>query len=404
MAQGTFWPDGTRGVLMRARGWVFLAAAAGGILSAQTPAVADDLMVQAKGTETVEHDDNPLVISRGVKSVTGSITAPEAIVNDDTPTTHVDLDTLLDFNEYDLADFSSTDVHSNFHSSYKGEVDSLGLNGGFDYDTTRTSELTSTGVNIAGIRHTGFNLSPQAGFGISPSDRIFLNASYLHSSYGSTTLYTDYAFYSLSPSLQHEFSQQDTGFVSLEANRFETASGPQAGVDSIGPMVGWVRTLSERFTLSGSMGFQRSINQVPTSSVGNSSGTWSFIYDFDLAYRDQQDVLHLTSSRNSSPESNGAEALVTSFGVTEVHSVTTRFAAELSLQYQFESYTTRVTGVASDYMNVSPSLRYDLTDDLAVVPSYRYRRQDTLGVAGAQTSNTVMVNLVYTPTQWLLGL
>lgn len=395
-------PGGARS---RTLAWGTLAMALAGGLAGGSPAVADDdLTVQGKFGETVENDNNPLLLASGVKPATGSVSSPEAIVNGDSQTAHADLDSRLDFNEYNLKGFSSTDLHTLYHTSYKGEVTSFGLNGGFDYDTTRTSELTNTGVNIAGIRHTGLTLSPQAGYGITPADQLFLNGSFQRSAYGNTLFYTNYDFYTLSPSFQHTFDPLNTGVVSINATEFRTASGINVGVDTIGPMVGWVRTLSETFSVTAAVGFQRSVNHVPAVIIGSTPGTWNYVYNFDLGYRDQQDTVHLTSSRNSAPEDNGSEAFVTAFGLTETHTVTTRLDGEISFQYQFQSYSRAVTGVSQDYLSVEPAMSYHLTEDLAVVPSYRYRRQDTLGISTPQSSSSVMIRLVYTPTRWSLGL
>ncbi len=368
------------------------------------PAAAGDLTVQTKVSETVERDDNPLLLSTGAKAVTGSITSPEAIVGDDSATGHADIDTRLDLNAYDLPGFSSMDVHTAYHTSYKGETTQLGLNGGLDYDTTRTSELTASGVNTAGIRHTGINLSPQAGFNLTPIDQAVVNASMLRSIYGNTTLYTNYDFYTLSPGLQHSFDPLDTGLIAINAAEFRTISGLQSSTNSIGPSVGWTRKFSENFTATTSVGLQRTINHAQAGVQGSPPGSWDFIYNFDLAYQGVQDVLHLTSSRASSPEGNGAEALMTSFGLTETHTVTTQIDGALALQYQFQSYSLNIPGVATDFLSVSPSLRYHFTENWTLAPSFRYRRQDVLGIATAQSSSAITVNLTYTPVRWLLGL
>src|SRR5579862_6213433 len=206
---------------------------------------SSDLTLQPKFTESGEVDTNPLLLSSGAKTAIGSITSPEATINDDTPLAHLDLDTRIDFNEYDLPEFSSNDLHTQGHASYKGATSFFGTSAGLDYDTTRTSELTGSGINVAGVRHTGLSFSPQGGFNLSPLDIVSANASYTRAQYSNTLLFTDYDTYSVGPGYQHTFDALNTGTAGLQASRFQTTTGPSITFDTYNPTVGWNRTFTQ---------------------------------------------------------------------------------------------------------------------------------------------------------------
>jgi len=373
-------------------------------LGARDKALADDGTIQFKGSETVEHDDNPLLLTSGAKSVNGSITEPEATINEDTPLIHLDLDTKLDFNEYDLPHFSSTDTHVAYHSNYKGQTLQFGLDGNVDYDTTRTSELTASGLNIAGIRHLGVTYTPHAEVFITPVDQAVFNGSYNNTTYADTKLYTDYRFISANPALQHALDPLDTVSAGIQSTEFGTTVGPAVTIYSIGPLFGWTRNFSQRLSATATLG---AIGSYGATSISNPPGSspmsYDYTYSLDLAFTGQQDTIHLTASRSPSPEGNGTEALQSSYGLTERHAVTTRTDLDLSAQYISSSYTQKIIGAQASYISLSPKVNYHLTQEWEFSSEFRYRHQDSTGIGQSASSNAILFHLIYTPTTLSLG-
>ncbi len=368
-------------------------------------ACAADVGLQVKGTETVEHNSNPLLLGSGAKAVTGSVTSPEVVISDDTPMEHLDLDQRVDLNWFNLPGFTSVDSHSQFHSKATGELVFGSLNGVLDYDTTRTSEAATSGVNTAGIRHTGITASPQAGLNLSAADQAILNGSYFRSVYTNTVLYTDYDVFGLSPVYQHAFDSLNTGAAFIQTSHFVTTTGPRVTFDVIGPQIEWIHKFAQTYSATGSVGYQETSSTFP-ATITNSATTsrrWDYVYSIDLGYTGQQDKTHFTSTRTSTPSGLGTESLTTSFTATESHSVTARVALELSLSYQRENYTVQIPGVQRSLAGVVPDIRFHLTRTVDLVPTYSYQRQAVLGSAISATSQAFLVHLTYTGNETQFG-
>jgi hypothetical protein len=367
-------------------------------------ALADDITLQPKGTEFVEVDNNPLLLSKGARTAIGSVSSPEATINDDTATTHLDLDSRVDVNEYNLQGFSSVDDHEAFHSLYKGEVIQAGLNGGYDYDTTRTSELTTSGINIAGIRHSALNFAPQAALNLSAADTLALSGSYNRTQYGDTARYTNYDYETLTPAYQHNFDPLNLGTVALQATRFTTTIGPSVTIETVGPQFMWTRKFSERLTGTAGLGYQATINSLPAGLPNAGAVTWDYNFNFEVKYTGLQDTFDFTATRQPAPNGSGTETLTSAVNLDWLHAITTRISVEMAGTYQSSAYTTRAVGTQSDYLSLSPTLHYHLTEELDLSAQYRYRRSESTSAGTSASSNAALIHLTYTPTQFLLGL
>jgi len=368
------------------------------------PVRAADIEVQVKGNETVEHDSNPLLLQTGGRPSIGSITSPEVLMSGDTPTLHGDIDNLLNVNEYNLANFSSVDYHGNFHTSAKGLSTFAGLNGSLDYDTTRTSELLTSGINIAGIRHTGISLTPQAGINLSPVDETFVNGVFSHTLYSNTVSFTDFSDYGVTPAYQHTFDPLNTGALLFNVNRYQTTNTAPVRIDTLGPSVEWIRKFTQEFSVTATAGYQKTISTLPPFfPPPTTHERYDYTYSVNAAFTGQQDVIHFVSTRSSVPSGNGTETLATNFTLTESHTITTRWVAELNATYQTQAYSVQATGNQSAYMSISPDLRYHITPNFDLVPSYRYRDKEFVGGATSVSSQAVFISLVFNSTKADLG-
>ncbi len=351
-----------------------------------TSAWAENGTLQLQVDETVEHDSNPLLSVKPL-AVDGSITTPEAIFAEDTGTSHVDMDTKLNFNEYDAKNYSSVDSHTLFHVNDKELTWLFGATGNVDYDTTRTSELTASGINVAGIRHFGLTVSPQIGMNLTPLDQFLVNGSATESTYGNTTIYRNYENFTVSPTYQHTFNALDQGFIAVQASRFRTLIGPQVDINIVEPTMGWTHAFSQSLTASASAGVQRTYWDYANSLHIPDQSTWSYDYQASLTYTADQDQLTAAAARYPSPNGSGNVAQVTNVSATEAHHMTTTAEMDLTLSYQTSSYANAETGSQRSYFNVTPKFTYHLAMDMDLSVSYRYREQTLQGTSLSIASN-----------------
>ncbi|MDE2029136.1 MAG: hypothetical protein KGI97_01085 [Alphaproteobacteria bacterium] len=342
--------------------------------------------------ESFLYETNPLLRTSDTHPLYGSITSPEMILSGATPTTNFNADARVDENLFNQTMFNSTDLHAKAGVTRTMQRWSAGLNGKIDYDTTRTSELSTYGFIASPVRHTGESVTPKISYNLSPSEKLSLTGVYRASQY-SGSLYTDYDVFSVTPTYSRAFDPLDTGTFSVQAQRYETTSGARNVTDTIGPSVGWRRILTPRLTADASVGIQAVRNYI----AGSASQPWGLQYDFlaALTYKGDRDTAALTASRNEYPFGNGTEAMLTSFEVKGSHELNDRFAFQGAASYRYTDYRFTGTGNLESMTEGKIGLAYHLTDHLDIVTSYRYRHETLTGLAQTAQDHAGLVTLAY---------
>jgi len=371
-------------------------------LTAPEPALPppeSHLSLQAVGTETGIWDQNPLMLIKGATPLYGSITAPELIFNDRTPTSQFLVDTTVDENLFNLSTFDSTDFHQNINLTDQNERWGVGVQEKTDYDTTRTSELTPIGIDTIPIRHLGVSLSPEVSFSPTATDKLSLLTNGVMSQYDSP-IYSNYAIVSATPTYTHIFDPLNAGTLSVQAQQYQTISGPKVTVDTIGPSVGWIATLTPRWTAKATVGLQ----EADQSGSGTIPEPWSlqYIFSADIGFKGEQDTTDFIASRADYPFGNGTESLLTTFTMTEAHNLNPLISLNLTGSYQTATYQSSAVGSIDTLISASPGLAYHVTDQLDFVASYQYRIESFIATPGNAQDNTVTFGIVYHPQSWAL--
>jgi hypothetical protein len=363
---------------------------------------AADVGLQAVLGETGSWESNPLMLLHNATPLYGSITSPELIFTDKTPTIGLTADTVVNENLFSQSSFDSTDVHENVNFTDQAAPRwNLGMQGKVDYDTTRTSELGTFSLNqtTASVRHLGLLAAPQVSFSPTQVDKYTLAGSAAISRYDNSS-FIDYELFSIDPSYSHNFDPLNAGIFGVQVQRYQTTSGPQTIVDAISPSVGWTTTLTPRMTARASVGPQFS-RQYGSGTV---SKPWSLSYNFagDLSYKGIQDVTELSASRNQYPFGNGTEALATIFSAKETHAINANFSFNAGGAYQTDTYQTSSPFSLDTLLTGNTGLTYHATERIDVTAAYRYRYETFTSTSGAAQDHAVTLGIAYRPQGWSL--
>jgi len=369
-----------------------LAAGAATITSAR----ADGFTLTTKLGGFFEMDTNPLLDKKGAKTLFGWNSTPELILTGRTPTWTLVSENTVNDGRFNLTSFNSTDYHNYTSLNYQGDNYYMKLQGGFAYDTTRTSEIESSGNNVAGVRHYGISILPEFGYNITEAQQIVVNANYIASFYDSTDQFTNFQSYGISPKYLYSFTLRDTGFVALQASHFDTLSGEDSTGDSVGPYVGWIHHFSDRFTTTADVGYHIIHNK---SDSDGSNWDNDYFYDFALTYGEvgDPDVATISVRRQLVPQSSAQQVTQTAVSVKETHNFTPRLAGVLNLTYHTQDYSLSKDGHLKDYFEGSAALQYNVTRELVVSSSYRYRQETQFGESGTAKGHTVLLTITYSP-------
>lgn len=355
--------------------------------------------LQTIGSESATYETNPLLLAHGAQSLYGSNTAPEIVFKDETPTRTFSSDTTVNYQYFDHTSFNTTDVHEKIGFDKKIQRWEGALPAQFDYDSTRTSELTNFNRVTKPVQHLGYSFSPDLTFEVNPVDKLGLAGYYTKSEYDKTT-FQDYQSYSITPSFTHSFDPKNTGIFQIEAQRYQTVTGPNITVETVGPSIGWVAILTPRLSGKATVGVQES-QQYGSGAVARG---WSLnnIFSGNLDFNGQEDTSHLLFSRSQYPFNNGTEALLTSISLTDTHNINENFSLNLGGSYQYATYQASANGNFGSMLGGNGGLAYHVTQHVDLTSAYQYRRETLTGTSGTIEDHTITIGIVYRPEAWTL--
>jgi hypothetical protein len=349
---------------------------------------------EIKGSEVLTWDSNPLLLPSGAQSIFGSVTSPELIINDKTPISSFHSDSLLNVNIFNHSDFDSTDFHEKLAMDRHVEQWEAGIAGNFDYDTTRTSEIVTYGLDLPRVHHTGWGVTPDIAYRFTSVDKITLQGSYHRSTYDNDA-FVDYEVSSLSPFYEHSFDPKNKAIFTLNAQWYESLESTRDKVNSVGPTIGWMTLLSPRFSIRVDAGFQKSWEE---PAFGPSSSSWDYIFDGDLSFEGEQDITHLIASRSQYPFANGTSTLLTAFSLTEAHALNKLISLTAEANYQSTDQPSEAVGINLDReYGLGAGLLYHLFEHWDMTANYKYKNETLTGISGSINDNTVLVGITYHP-------
>lgn len=364
------------------------------------PIIQSGVTIQAIGGETATYETNPLMLLSGAKSLSGFITSPELIFNDQTPLSQLNIDNLINENLFDQTSFDSTDLHSAIKFTTQNQRWSAGVQEKTDYDTTRTSELSTYGViSTAPVRHLGVSLAPQVSFSPNSTDKYSVLVTAAGAQYA-TSAFQNYETGSITPSYAHNFDPRNTGTFSLQAQTYRTTSGISNKTDSVGPSIGWITELAPRLTGKATVGVQATKQTQGGPTPTSSPWILDYIYSLDIGFKGQQDIADIVSSRSEYPFGDGTEALLTSLAVTESHALNPRFSLNAGVTYLSGTYQTTTNGSLQSALTGNAGLTYHATDHLDATAAYQYRYETLTNTSGNAEDNMFTVGVVYHPQAW----
>ena len=350
--------------------------------------------VQLKISEVGSWESNPLKLATGQKSLWGSTTTPQLTLKKDNGSSTFNLDSSVAANIYDKSAFNSTDLHGKADYARKTELWKAGLMGKLDYDTTRTSELTTFGLNLPSVRRFGMTGAPEISYNTSPLDTVGIAGSATRTTYDNAA-FTDYNFYTLNPSYARKLTPNDSAILTFRTQRYRTLEGPSNTVDSYGPTLGWKSTVTPRLSTTLTAGYERSSQNsaVVTSRSTNSN----YIFKGDLAYKDERDSGNIIASRAHQPFGNGTEALLNSIDIKGSRNINPLLSLNAGARYDDAEYDSVVGTNLDHQFNTRIGLSYRILKDLDATANYQYTSEVLTNVGGTIRDNAVLLGLTYHP-------
>lgn len=365
------------------------------LLSGSALYAADNWSIQPSIKQSGTWESNPMLLSGKHKSLYGSTTTPALAFSAATPTTKLTAFASVDENIFNQSDFSSTDFHGGVKLDRSLERWGALLEAKSDYDTTRTSELTTLNTSsVKSVRHWGNSFTPELYFRPSALDKISVSGGVQKSTYDSIQ-FKDYHILSVTPAYEYNITPLHTASLSLHAQRYQTDDDPKTRTDSFSPTLGWVAHITPILTAKASFGSQRYSNHGP--ALDGNKWKWKSIYSAELDFKGEHDLLNVTAKRDLQPYANGSESFLNTISVSDSHTINPLFSTNVGGSYQYSGIRSSTTNTLKSLKSVNAGLSYHATERVDISASYQYREQTLTNTIGKQSDNQAMLTLAYHP-------
>ena len=289
---------------------------------------------------------------------------------------------------------------NNFHFDGQAirriERDRFELNAAFDYDSTITSESTTSGRVQDNKRRRRWFVAP--GWEHQLNERLSANvdASYQDIDYedaGRRTGLFDYIYATVGGGLTYGLNERTQLLGRLSYDRYE-ADDIDNESDTYGILGGASYGLSETWSVTALLG-ERQSELRDTGGNDNSTGG-----QFDLSTRKQFETgtLNVGANRSIVPSGDGEVQERTGVNLSWNQQIVPRWRWLLNADaYRNEEPSGNRSGSDRDYVSVTPRLRYQLAREWSLDAGYRYRYQKYDDNSDSAQSNAVFFTLAYSP-------
>jgi hypothetical protein len=360
----------------------------------QSPAHAtDDWKYEAEWDQRFQSESNPLMLTQKQEALFGLITIPQFSILNKTPTSQFIAKTTLNKSIFNQSHFDSTDAHTNISANTSLEHWEAGINLQSDYDTTRTSELSTLNTNtVESVRHIGHLLSAKLAYTPNLPNQLSLDSSIQESRY-SNPLFSDYHAFSLSPSFQHHINAVNTAKISFLIKHYQSNGTQASTAETLGPSIGWTTLLSPTLTANVLVGLQEYTQS--TNANSTSSRQLESAYTADLSYKENNDLMILNTSRAAQPFINGNTLYLNTLGFVETHTINPRLSTKIALNYQFSGNNETSATNLKSLKNAMIAMSYHATNKVDITCSYQYREQTLSNIIGSQRDSLFFISLNY---------
>ena len=323
--------------------------------------------------EAFVYDTNPLMNSDNAVTLYGSETRLLMGYDHQSDRSQFKSGLALTHNELNESVFSTTDAAFNLDMKTTTQRFLLGLRSNFTYDTNRSSEFSSSLFSLNAQRRTSWTVDPTVVYTLAPRTKLSLTASLAEQSYEDDAL-TDYRTLSLSPAVLYDLTPLQSVSLSLQARRYNSLSGPDRSVDSLGPYLGWKYRFLPQYSFEAFGGFLGS----KSSGYGTADDdTWQYnpIYAARLVYTGLQHTASLGISRARQAYAEGTESYLTSIKVDDNVKLSPRWTFDAASSYQFTDKPASSSSQMQSAIDVSAAVTYKGADNWKLSFSPKYRQE-----------------------------
>lgn len=305
----------------------------------------------------------------------------------------------------EVSELDRTDGSLGLTTSYQIERNRFGFDANFDYDSTLTSEVDTSGLVQVNKRRSRWLLKPSWNYQLSQRATIDAVLSYEDVAYQDVEQIPlfDYRFVKTALTASYALSERTQVFVRISYDQYE-AEQIENRSENIGLETGMSYLLSETTSISAFGGIHHAQVQTPTADGSEQTESSGPMFDLQLKKNFQTGDIKLTAGRALVPSGSGDLLDTTSLSLALGYSL----SAHWKLGFDVGGYRNREPngeGSANDrdYLAISPRLERRLTEAFRIAIGYRYRWQRYETSENEAVSNALWLTMNYAMPREPLG-
>lgn len=343
-------------------------------------------------SETGVWNTNPLMLRRNAETIYGSETKAFFGLKNETPTSKIRTEASILRNQMNQSVFNTTDIYLKAYLEKSFKRWMMAFNGAYDYDTTRSSEITTFGQDIGTGRRNSFSLQPSVSYMISPRTFFGLSGRWLETRYEEDTL-VDYRIYALTPSLGYNITPIQTVSLSFQSQRYDLLEDTDRYIDSLGPNLAWQYKISPTLTLDLSGGYLGS----KINGYSGVESTWEYnvVYGMTLSHSTPRNTASMGATRSRQPYSDGTESYLTTLDFKDQYKVNDKLFLNLKANYQFSKQPPQATNSLDTAMGGEVGLTYKFARNWTATSSYKYRSEELTSTKDEAEQQIIRLGITY---------
>ncbi|WP_157726362.1 porin family protein [Imhoffiella purpurea] len=367
---------------------------------------AEQWYVEPRAILQTFYDDNVRLTTRGERETAGATIQANVKSGRRTEISDIQLGGRLTSRRYfEASDLDETDASMNALASYRLGRSSFEVQGALDYDSTLTSEVSTSGYVQANKRRIRLFAQPTWTYMLTPRATLELSASYQDVSYEDVDVIPLYDYDYTTAGLTFIYALSERAQASLRAtfDRYD-ASETDLESETRGMLLGMSYQLSETLSLSAFTGVRNSTSRYGTWLGVIETDSSGPLFEVELKKRFEVGSLSLSAQRSMLPSGDGQLLDTTSLSLSYDYPLGPRWTLGLNADaYRNRNSDDDSSSSDRDYFSISPRLGLKLTEELNLALSYRYRLQKYDFRDEEAVSNSIYLNLTYVFPRQLIG-
>ncbi len=341
--------------------------------------------------EVAIYSSNPLMRRDNVFSIIGTETIAALNYNNETTRTALKSKLFVTRNQFNNSKFSSTDASGFTGLRLDRNRWKVAVKTKIDYDTVRTSEITTFNFDINSTRKISYSVEPSISYDLSQRNFVTVSGSYNNKRYEDNSL-TDYHTYSITSSFSHNMSLTQLIQLSLLFNQYKSLDNSKQHVNTAGSSISWSYAFKPYLSikLSGSLLKTKYFGYTNSKQQNSYTPTYEAI----LNYTGKNQYTSLSIIKSRQPYANGTESYLTTLAMQNRYALSKNMTLNLEAQYQDAKQPPISGDNLETAWNISTGTSYKFSRNWDLTTSYKHKEETLTNDNNAARQDVIRIGLL----------